>query len=402
MANKNIDLIENSKFILDYLQKYKDEIPFPYNKIINISSKINKLTDYHSEGIKFKLIEYRGILKNKKEIRFYGYATSKKTRKLLTRWLLLNYLYNHNFSTPPFLVPRPLILFSKLNLFLREEAKGKDILEYIKKNKTQELKKGIFKAGQWLLRFHNFKIEHSQIIPTLKISEYLPLFRNSSENKLKLWKFTSVASIEEKEFRSYLEVAKKFFYKDTCRKIRKILNSIQRHTKLYLKKEKELSLNHGDFQPQNILYNKTNGNITVIDFDWAGVGDPLSDVGNFLIQFDYHSASVLKKQEIINLKKHFLDSYFQQKTSVLNRFNMNKDFAARINLYQAKFAIQRAIFNTTFILPRGLQPESNSTIKFLLQKAEDCKRNRTNIDLKVYPYNKQKKYKKIINETRKN
>lgn len=343
-------LAENPKYILECLSKNK--ISSPYNEITDIVA-VNNLTDYEFKGVKFKLIQYRAILRNKKQIKFYGYVTSKRTRKLTQRWIFLNYLYNHNFSVSPFLVPKPLIFFPKFNLFLRAEAKGKTVFAYIKKNKIQELEEAAPQIAGWLRKLHNVKIENKKI-------------------------FMRTSKIEEKEFKHYLKVAEKFFRVEVYQKTKKNLTSIQRHTKLYLANRKDICLIHGDFQPTNVIYNKRNKNVTVIDFDWSGIGDPLSDVGNFLIQFDYHSAPVLKEKDIIKLKKKFLNNYLKNKAL--------KDFAARINLYQAKFAIQRAVFNTEFTLPRSCKPEKNPTISLLLKKAEECLLDRKNINLKVYQY----------------
>jgi len=345
-----INLIEKPEYIYNYLQGERKKLPPPYNNLINIFI-IEKASYYQFKGVKFRLIKYKGILKNKKGISFYIYATSKKHKRIRNRWLFLNYLYNHNFSVPPFLVNKPIIFAEKYNFFLYEERKGKTLFQYIKENKFQELQEGIFKAAQWLLKFHGLKIENQKI-------------------------FTSNDLIEENEFRHYLEIARKFFPKNYYQKIKKILFQIHNHTKLYSKKQ--ISLIHGDFQPPNIVFNKKNETLTVIDFEWSAIGDPLSDVGNFLIQFDYHGASIFKKKEIINLKKKFLNSYLRK--------NFFRNVAQRVNLYQAKFAIQRAMFNTEFILPHTSRHENDPTINFLLKKAENCYNEKDNINLTVYPY----------------
>lgn len=345
-----INLIEKPEYIYNYLQKERKKVPPPYNSFIKIFI-IKKVSYYQYKGIKFRLIKYKGILKNKKSISFYIYATSKKHKKIYNRWLFLNYLYNHSFSVPPFLVNKPIIFAKKYKFFLYEEGKGGTLFEYIKKNKLKELREGIAKSAQWLLKFHNLKIENQKIFPS---------------NNL----------IEEKEFKHYLEIARKLFPNNYYQKIKRILFQIHNHTKLYSKKQ--ISLIHGDFQPSNIIFNKRNKTLTVIDFDWTCIGDPLSDVGNFLIQFDYYSASVLKKTEIINLKKIFLNSYLHK--------IFFRNLAQRINLYQAKFAIQRIIFNAEFLLPPNSKPENISTINFLLKKAEKCYKEKSRINLTVYPY----------------
>jgi len=343
---KRINLIENQDYILKNTLKYKN-----FSKNIKEIFPIQKLSDYKFEGNRFKLIEYQLLTKSGKRSKIYGYTCTKKCRKFQNQWNFLNYLYSNNFSTQPYLVPKPIILFAKANLFLREKGEGKTIFNYIKQKKIKNLKAAIIGASGWLLKFHNLEIKNRKI--------FIPIFK-----------------IEEKEFNHYLKVAKKFFLKKTQKSIKKLLFLIHKRSKS-IKKEEE-SLIHGDFQPTNIIYNKNKGVINVVDFDWGGLGDCLSDVGNFLIQFDYHSTSVLAEKEIIDLKNEFLNHYFKKRSL--------SQFAKGINLYQAKFAIQRAIFISEFTLPRTIRPEKNLTIKCLLKKAKECCLETKKINLKLYPY----------------
>lgn len=357
MESKSTNLVENRGRIFGYIQRYKNKLPSPYSKIVSISA-IENLSDYQFRGIKFKLVKYKGILKGKprKRVIFYGYSSSKKERRFTNRWLFLNYLYKNNHSNPPFLVPKPLIVFPKINLFLREGAKGKSLLGYIKNKRTKELHRALIKTGRWLSKFHGLKIE--------KMSSFDPIYL-----------------IEKKEFTHYLRVAKKSYSPKTYEKVKFLLSLIHAHSKKYTSKNEQTTLVHGDFQPPNIIFDEKKGNVTVIDFDWAGVGDPLSDIGDFLLQFDYHSFPLLKEEEILKLKKDFIGSYFQTR-SIQN----NKEFVKRVNLYQAKFAIQRAVFNTEFLLPPSSKPESDTTIKSLLEKAERCRQDEDGINLTLYPY----------------
>src|SRR6266571_1675680 len=63
---------------------------------------------------------------------------------------------------------------------------------------------------------------------------------------------------------------------------------------------------HGDFNPDQLLMDK--GQISVVDFDWASLGDPAIDVGNFM--GNLHNKAVVKVDNAFRqLAAHFLSEY---------------------------------------------------------------------------------------------
>lgn len=332
---KELTLAQNSKYILSLLKRSKRKVPSPYNKIESIVSS-QKIRDYKFEGVRTKLMQYEGLTKDKETIKFYSHYSSEQTRKFLTQWLFLDYLSQNGFLKPPLLVPKPIIFIKRDNLFIREDVIGKAVLYYLKNNDSQHLREVLTLAAQWLLKLQGLKIKDKKI-------------------------FTPISDIEKEEFNHYLKVACARFSAKSCNKIKKVLNIVHKHTKLYNAKNKKSTLIHGDFQPTNVIYSQGRKNLTTIDFDWSGIGDPLSDVGNFIFQLEYHSSQYLTQAEILQYKKIFLDTYFKKQPT--------EQEERRINIYQAKFAIQRVIFNAEFLIPKSKKPEDDPTVKNLINGA---------------------------------
>jgi len=332
---KELTSAQNSKYILDLLNKNKKKIPSPYNKLAKIATS-QKIRDYKFKGIKTKLMQYEGITATGKTVKFYSHYSSEKTRKFLTQWLFLDYLSQKGFLEPPLLVPKPIIFIKKDNLFIREDVQGEAVLKHLKNNEPQDLREILGLSAQWLLKLQKLKIKDKSI-------------------------FTPVSDIEKEEFDHYLKVGCARFSAKSCNKIRKVLSVINKHTSSYNAKNKSSTLIHGDFQPTNVIYTEGLKHLTTIDFDWSGIGDPLSDVGNFIFQLEYHSSQHLTQTEILKYKKMFLDVYFKKEPT--------EQEERRINIYQAKFAIQRVIFNAEFLIPKTLKPEDDPTVKNLIKQA---------------------------------
>lgn len=338
-----MELIENPDQLLKYL-KHKN-LAFVAGEEIKGLSVVKKLSEYEFQGEMVKLIEYKALTE-KGEKRFCGYASSKKdSRKLLNKKLLLNYLWQRDFSKGNLLVTRPLTFVPELNLLLREKAEGQTLLWALRQKKP--LLKIIENSAKWLLKLHQLNPEEK--------------------------KFAPITEIEKQEFKHYLEVARNCFPQKIAQKIEDFLRLIHQTSQEF----SENTLIHGDFQPPNIIYKKEGSIITVIDFDWSGLGDRLSDLGNFLVQFDYHAAKILTQKKIIVLKSTFVNTYFAESKNFSN-------LAQRINAYQAKFALQRAISITEFTLADCAKAKENQTVLNLLQKAESSLQNKEKINLKVY------------------
>ncbi|HEB01556.1 MAG TPA: hypothetical protein ENI16_00995, partial [Candidatus Portnoybacteria bacterium] len=91
---------------------------------------------------------------------------------------------------------------------------------------------------------------------------------------------------------------------------------------------------HGDPGPKNIIVGPEK-EIAFIDFGNSWRFDPLSDIGNFLVQIDLIAWRKYASQKYINqLKNIFLKEYFEA------RGIKRKEALKRIHLYQAWWAMQ--------------------------------------------------------------
>lgn len=336
------ELVENPIRLLEYLRKEK----VTFFKDIKKINKIEKLKDYTYKGERIKILKYDLIIARKKK-KVYGFFSSKKNApKFKNKRFILNKLQEYNFSHGTLQAPKPLIFLSKVNLLIREEAPGKTLLQILQSKKMP--KRVIENSAKWIAKLHNIEIGKE--------------------------KFVSALEIEKKEFPHYCQIAKNYFTKNQMEKMKNSLSFIHKITKSFSD-----TLIHGDFQAQNIIYNKKKDTTTVIDFDWSGIGDHFSDIGNFLVQFDYQSYKLFSQSHIIKAKKDFLDSYFKLRGTKF------QNLSQRINAYQAKFAIQRAIFLIEFD-GSPYRGKKKSTIINLLAKSENCLKDKEKLNLKVYPY----------------
>jgi thiamine kinase-like enzyme len=113
---------------------------------------------------------------------------------------------------------------------------------------------------------------------------------------------------------------------------------------------------HGDFQLQNLIVQ--NARMKVIDFDNADFSDPLTDVGNFLNQINYHN---LLQKQAPKLRRAFLTAYLKQ-----TGLRLNADVKLRLNAYIIMGIIKNVNLNS---LQRNLAliRHDIKKIKFILK-----------------------------------
>ncbi len=341
----NLKNLKDSDFLLGFFKdKQIGDTPGSQIRSITVRKQLShKKFKRHQAG----LLEYAVVKKNGAEKTIYGAFSSKKSFVgIKNKRLFLTKLKEYGFNQGDLRIPQILGFYPKLNLILREGVTGKTMLQMMLAQ--QDISKVVEGAGKWVGRLHSLKYEKGL--------------------------FTPITKINKKNFPYYLKTIKKYFPEKT-KVLKELLSLINKISKT----APETTLIHGDYQPQNIIYNQENLTTTGFDFDASGIGDPLSDLGNFLIQFDYRAQTMMPENKIIELKKIFLEAYFQQRGREFENLNQ------RVNVYQAKYAIQRASFLTGGIL---IHPEAKikETILGLLQKAETAVYETETIDLKLYPY----------------
>ena len=330
---------ENSSFLTDKLKGKRIGDSF-IEKI-----EFQKRLTYHDfQKEELGLLKYR-VFSEEGTKEVYGfYSNKKKSFRLTNKKLLLSKLEEYNFQQDNLRITKLLGFYPKLNLFLREGAEGKTLFNMIENNDSS-LEKAIKYSAYWIARLHSLK-------PKKQV-------------------FSSSFKIDKKYFKIYEKIIKKVFPRENIKEI--AINS--------LKVSKQYSSNiitHGDFQPQNIIYEKNEDTITVIDFDWSSINDPLSDIGSFFLQIDYKAFPFLEEHEIIKLKEHFLSSYIE-------KMGPFQDLSYRINNAQAKFAIQRASYLLKEKDPLR-ETEQKETALNLIKKAKHCLKDK-NLNLKVFSCN---------------
>jgi aminoglycoside phosphotransferase (APT) family kinase protein len=100
------------------------------------------------------------------------------------------------------------------------------------------------------------------------------------------------------------------------------------------------NLIYGDYHPENVIIeNLTTDHLRMIDFTDVALGDPMTDLGTFLQQFDFMGHRFFSRTKINSCKEYFVKSYFGKELS-----EIEAEFFQRMNLYQAWTALRTAVF----------------------------------------------------------
>ncbi len=220
----------------------------------------------------------RIFLNNDLAFKFWRVATFLRERKI-------------NF------VPRPYHYFPQYRIFFYEAVPGLSLGEMVSQHlvSEQEFFSYIKIATQKLAKLHQLKVKPQNF------------GRNFYTLKHQLNSYAAtLAKYQGPEVKETLALIKLFQTKQK---------------KYCIIKEKRFV--HGDFQIENFLFQKKN--FYLIDFDHAEVGDPLIDVGNFLVQIYYGGHIPCQVSEA---RKFFLKSYLEANRSLEKKF-LNE----RLNLF---------------------------------------------------------------------
>lgn len=339
-----VDIAKNPSLLLHFLKdKAVGDIAGSEIEKIELNKK---LSYYNYQGLETGLFEYLFFVQDKPQ-KVCGFFSNKKTLGLKNKKLFLTKLKEYGFQRHNLQIPKILGFYPEINLILREKIEGKTISQMIKEK--MPLEEAVKSAADWLVRLHSLK-------PEEKV-------------------FTPMEKMDKKNFKFYLKTIKKHWPAEHKR-TKQILKKVRE----IAKEAPEKTLFHGDFQPQNIVFNETTNTLTAFDFDAAGVGDPLSDAGNFLLQLSYEAHAQIAEDKIVALNQIFLGTYLKKASKTFT------NLCQRINIYQAKFAVQKAIYLMSAFLWQGRSPELEATISNLLKKAVASSQENKKIDLSVYPY----------------
>ncbi len=334
----------NQNFLISLFEKKLPEDLLGKNKIDYIAIKIFKKK---SGQVSFYHIVNRYTLHFKnsqtKAITLFCNANSKESRQ--GAFLALRYLWKNNFAHSNLKCPRPLFYNKRLKAMFYLQGKGDNLYQYIinKKTKFSEIKKIVSLTGQWLAKLHS--------LSTLGLVNFNPVQSKIATVLPGPKHFLKSIGEKHQQYPKYYQQTKELF--DKINVLEKKISS------------KEKYIIHGDFHPENIVYNQKNEVLTIIDYTDCCLADFTRDLGNFYQQLGYMAKKHLTGNQITELQKIFINSYLK-----VRKIKFSKEDEKRFELYKAWTALRSAIFFltiTTFDRPRAddLFEETKSYLKRL-------------------------------------
>lgn len=312
----------DQNFLINLFQKKIPPKIIKNNKIDYIAIKIfkrkfGKTSFYHI------VANYTLYFKNKKvrPISIFCNANSKESRQ--GAFLALQYIWDNDFSSQKLGYPQPLFYNKRLRGMFYIGARGQNLYQYIidPEVKFNQLKKMVSLTGIWLAKLHSLPTDQAKNFNPIqsKIATVLPGPKH----------FLAIISKEHKKYPSYYHQTKELFDK---------INALEK----ILTKKSEKYIIHGDFHPENIIYDKGKGKLSVIDYTDCCLADFTRDLGTFQQQLGYMAKEYLPARQIRQLQKIFIKSYLKTRKIKLSKADKNK-----FELYKAWTALRSAIFFLT-------------------------------------------------------
>ncbi len=223
------------------------------------------------------------------------------------------FLYNNGFSEGKLQVTKPLFYLEKQKAFFYEASEGQSLFSFFTQDPNKDLKQSFDLVISWIKKlhklnkgdydWHNFKID--KMIPDPK-------------------RFVKDFLIDNKEQGEY---------------IKNLINEMNKLENKYSQNHKPVLI-YGDYHPENIIIKDLNTkDLKMIDLTDICLGDPMTDLGTFLQQFDFMGHNFISRQKMNDYKEYFIERYFKKDLK-----NIGIKYINRINLYQAWTALRSAVF----------------------------------------------------------
>lgn len=314
-------LLNNQKIAKDFFSDRIKQL-FPDAKSIS-SLRLKRIGSMRQKSL---IIKYSFWLHypNHQELKnLYGNYHAQGGSKNIYNFF--SYIYNHNFSSPPYQIPRPLIYFSPQKLFVYEEFPGKLLRELIKDKQCtfKQLHSHVSHLARWLLKFHTLPAG---------VGKY------RSPN-LSLKNFSSVAP------RINLNLSK------TIALINAGINKI--------KKSSKKTLVHGDPHLANFVIGEQK-NYALIDLSDSHQGYALYDLGMFLVHIDIALKPFFSSDQISKLKANFVKTYFAK-----YKHHLPAKICQGINAFQARAALDFLKFTLNY------NPRPNTYINWTINRFQE-------------------------------
>jgi hypothetical protein len=213
---------------------------------------------------------------------------------------ILKNLWTAGFDKGPYVVPKPVGYFEDMHLLLYENFAAPSLMQDFERGE-KNCPNTIANSIKWLAKFHETKLP-------------------------KLPKIYDNFSIEQKKFQR-LKMALIEKFGDPNGRISRAADTLLTTEQRLLRPERFV-LVHGDFQPNNILSNKTQ--IAVIDFNDAFFYDELFDLIYFRVQ-THHMIKRLRRMELKNHIENAVEEYL-----FLRNIPRDKLMEKKVALFTAK------------------------------------------------------------------
>jgi len=224
------------------------------------------------------------------------------------------------------------------------EAKGENFYQYMINPKTKfgQLKNIANLSGAWIAKLHS--------LPTEDVKNFNPIQSKISTVLPGPKHFLKLIQKKHRKYPSYYRQTKELFEK---------INNLE---KKLIAKDKKFIV-HGDFHPENVVYNHHKDVLSIIDYTDCCLSHYTRDLGNFYQQLGYMVKGTLPQIRIKQLQKAFINSYLKSR-----KIKFTKDDKNKFELYKAWTSLRSAIFFltvTTFDRPRAdaLFEETKSYLK---------------------------------------
>ena len=257
-------------------------------------------------------IKYLTINSSKKTL--YLFATGHSDGSRQAAFDKLNFLYTHGFDQGQFQVTRPLFFVSEQKGFFYEASIGQSLFDFFKQDDFLNLNNAFELVAGWVRELHNLPVKGDFVWPKFSVADMVPSPQQFLPDFIN----------HDSEFGS---------------QVKRILIEVQNWEKEFSNQVK-CSLIYGDYHPENIIIeNLDTDHLRMIDFTDVALGDPMTDLGAFLQQFDFMGHRFFSRNKINECKEYFIKAYFGK-----NLAEIDASFFQRINLYQAWTALRTAVF----------------------------------------------------------
>jgi len=296
----NGNIIFDKDYVLVILEKY---LPIKNGgKISDLKIEKTNLDKIHSFMAKYLIKSTSSIT----ELLAYGVIREEKTNLLIYESMKLA---NKNRITKQM----PIYYDKHNDILFYLGVQGTELLQYIQENLA---------INDQLIKDIGKKLAMLHIIP-------IPVDFYVSEFKL------VYSTIDPANIFSDKKTDEKWQFQD---KIKNLFTKIV-VLKDRLPSDKTICFSHGDFHPGNVIVERGNTTISIIDYSSVCLANYCLDLGIFLQQLQFMCEKFIPQDEIMRFQKIFLESYFEKR-----KIEMDISIRNNIYLFQALSSLHVAVF----------------------------------------------------------